>query len=481
MVKQSSLDSMFHPKTIAVVGASRKRSENQGWLGMFGQIKQFGFPGRLYPINPKASEIEGLKAYPNLVSLPEPVDLVIITVPAPAVPDALRDCVASGNRNIHIFTAGFNETGEAEGADLYREIEDMAINGGLRVVGPNCMGLYVPKERVVTWGHASKTSGTVAFISQSGGHAEDFTRYVAQKGIYFSKVISFGNALTLDCTDFLRYLADDPETEIITMYLEGVKDGHELMMLVREINKTKPVIVLKGGLTESGARAAASHTGSMAGGESLWNALYRQTGAIRADSLEEMADILLAFHNLDPIRGRRVTVIGTGGGVSVAAADACSRTGLVLPPFDEKMLRELRGFIPPAGNMIRNPIDAEILFMDPKQLGRVLDLVSEASSTDMIILAPHFDWFMEFREGQLIMKLADLLIDRKKGQNRCKPLVVGWRSYRRDPYATKIINTFEQALLEAGIPVYQGLPRAASALAKWAGYDAFLNGMNLPG
>ena len=475
MVNNLYLDSMFHPKTIAVVGASRKKSENQGWLGMFGQIKQFGFPGRLYPINPKAAEIEGLKAYPSLVSLPEPIDLVIITVPASVVPDALRDCVASGNRNIHIFTAGFNETGEAEGVGLYREIEEIAKNGQLRVVGPNCMGLYVPKERIVTWENASPESGPVAFISQSGGHAEDFSRYVTQLGIYFSKVISFGNALTLDCTDFLEYLADDPETGIITMYLEGVKDGRELIRLVKEINRTKPVIILKGGLTESGARAVASHTGSMAGGESIWNALYRQTGAVQAESLEDMADVLQAFHNLDATRGRRVAIIGTGGGVSVAAADACSRTGLTLPPFDAKLQKELRGFIPPAGNIIRNPIDAEIIFMDPERLGRALDLVSDASSMDMIILALHLDWFMGYGEGQLILQLADCLIDRTRSRKHGIPLVVAWRSYRKDPLAKQIVETFEGALLEADIPVYQGLPRAASAMARWTGYHMFHN------
>ena len=475
MVNNADLDAMFHPKTIAVVGASRKKPEDQGWLGMFGQIKQFGFPGRLYPINPKASEIEGLKAYPSLVSLPEPVDLVIITVPAPAVPNALRDCVDSGNRNIHIFTAGFNETGEKEGVKLYGEIERIAKNGGLRVVGPNCMGLYVPKERIVTWENASPKSGPVAFISQSGGHAGDFSNYVSQSGIYFSKVISFGNALTLDSTDFLEYLTDDPETKIITMYLEGVKDGRKLIKLVKETNKTKPVIILKGGLTESGARAVASHTGSMAGGQSIWNALYRQTGAVRAESLEDMADVLLAFHNLDATLGNRIAVIGTGGGVSVAAADACARTGLELPAFNAEMLKELRDFIPPAGNMIGNPIDAEIIFMDSERLGHALDLVISASTIDMIILAPHLDWFMEFGEGKLIMQLANFLIDRKKNQALGKPLAVAWRSYRKDQNAKQIITAFEQKLLGAGIPIYQGLPRTASALARWAGYHGFQN------
>ena len=361
MVEFAELDRMFHPQSIAVIGAPRKKN-SMGWLGMFGQIKAFGYPGRLYPINPKASEIEGIKAYPDLVSLPEPVDLVVVTVPAPAVPDALRDCVASGSRNVHIFSSGFKETGEEPGISIQKEMEKIAIEGGLRVIGPNCMGLYVPKSRIVTWNRASTISGPVALISQSGGHAGDFTHLANQLGIYFSKVISYGNALSLDCTDFLDYLAHDTETEIIAMYLEGIKDGRYLINQVKEINKSKPVIILKGGLTDSGARAAASHTGSMAGGESIWHALYRQTGAVRVDSLEEMAQTTMLFTRLKPAVGKRVAILGTGGGVSVAAADTCARTGLELPPFENGVLKELRAHIPPAGNMIRNPIDAEILF-----------------------------------------------------------------------------------------------------------------------
>lgn len=475
MTKRADLEAMFHPESIAVVGAARKKPGSQEWLGMFAQIKQFGFPGRLYPINPKASEIEGLKAYPDLVSLPEPVDLVVITVPGPAVPAALRDCVASGSKNVHIFTSGFKETGEESGISLQKEIEEIANEGGLRVVGPNSMGLYVPKSRIVTWDEASTRSGPVAFVSQSGGHAGDFSHYANQLGIYFSKVISYGNALTLDSTDFLDYLADDPETEIITMYLEGVKDGRKLISQVKEINKNKPVIILKGGLTESGARAAASHTGSMAGGESIWQALYNQTGAVRVESLEDMADVTLAFQNLKPANGRKVAILGTGGGVSVAAADTCARTGLELPPFEGQILKELRTFIPPAGNMIRNPIDAEIVFFDYKWMDRTLDLINAESTVDMIIIAPHLDWFMDIGGGEHIIELGTFLGERAKKNSNHKPLVVAWRSYKKSLEAQQIIKTFEDKLIEAGVPVFKGLPRAASALSRWSAYHQFHN------
>lgn len=263
---RAALDVMTHARSVAVIGATRLKES--GFPGMYGCMRNFGYPGKLYPINPNIDEIEGVKTYPNLAALPEPVDLVIISIPGPLVPNALKECIATGNKNIHIFTSGFKESGEEEGIRLQQEIEAIALEGGLRVVGPNCMGFYVPKTRLLTWTKASTESGPVALISQSGGNAQDFTNYlVSHHGIHFSKSISYGNALTLDSTDFLDYLAHDEDTKIITMYLEGVKDGPLLLNQVTEVNHKKPVIMYKGGLTESGARAVSSHTGSLAGGK----------------------------------------------------------------------------------------------------------------------------------------------------------------------------------------------------------------------
>jgi acyl-CoA synthetase (NDP forming) len=232
----SFLDRMFLPRSIAVTGVPREMPP--GWPGLFGCMQDFGYPGRLYPINPKADEINGVKAYPSLAALPEKVDLVLVSVPAPFVPANLRECIATGHRDIHIFSAGFKETGEEEGIRLQQEIEQIAVEGGLNVIGPNCMGLYVPKSRITTWTSAEDNAGPVAFVSQSGGHAQDLTHYANQFNIGFSKVISYGNALTLDSTDFLAYLRNDEETQVICMYLEGVKDGQKLARLVTEINRT---------------------------------------------------------------------------------------------------------------------------------------------------------------------------------------------------------------------------------------------------
>jgi len=470
---RAALDVMTHAKSIAVIGAAR--ALRGGFPGMFGCLRNFGYPGRLYPINQKAEEIGGIKTYPSLVALPERVDLVIISVPAPFVPDALRDCVASGNKNIHIFSSGFKESGEEQGIQLQKEIEQIARDGGLRVVGPNCMGFYVPASRILTWTVASRESGPISLVSQSGGNAQDITNYTSSRyGIYFSKSISYGNALTLDSTDFLDYLAHDDDTRIINMYLEGVKDGRRLLELVTETNRRKPVIIYKSGLTESGARAVSSHTGSLAGGENIWKAFFRQSGAVPVDSLEEMADVTLAFHHLGKTQSLRTTVLGFGGGIGVSAADSCARSGLELPELSSGTIKKLREFIPPAGTMIRNPIDAVVAFVDLNLLGKVLNILATSGEIDNFIISVPLDWLFGMEEGgTYIEKIAAYLAREGRKHTQGKPLVVVWRQYEPAPEIRKWVAVMEKILLPAGIPVYEGLPRAVVSLSKLAEYCAF--------
>ena len=349
MPENHALHTMFYPKSIALVGAS---PNPQGWGGtsFLLRLMNIGFPGTIYPIHPKATEIMGLKAYPNLTSLPEPVDFVIVAVSAPRVPGVLEDCVSAGLKNVHIFSSGFGETGEPEGKKLEQQVLEIIKRGDLRVVGPNCMGLYVPASKLAAWGVKPAGSGHVAFLSQSGGHGEILTAYAQSMGVYFSKLISFGNACGLQVEDFLEYLHQDPDTHIITLYLEGVKNGNRLTQLIKEINRTKPVIILKAGLTESGSRAVASHTGSMAGEGRIWDAFFKQTGAIRVKSLEEMIDAVLPFLYLKPCSGKRALVLGGGGGNSVAFADICGRQGLDIPPISDKTRNGLNEFIRLEGN-----------------------------------------------------------------------------------------------------------------------------------
>ncbi|MBI4766510.1 MAG: CoA-binding protein, partial [Deltaproteobacteria bacterium] len=356
MPEKQELESMFYPKSVALVGAS---SNPLGWGGtsFLLRLKNIGFPGKMYPINPKATEVLGLKAYPNLQSIPEAVDLVIIAISAPGVPRILEDCLTAGIKNVHIFSSGFSETGEEQGIKLEQQIIEIIKRGNLRVVGPNCMGLYVPASKLAGWGVKPAGAGQLAFLSQSGGHGEILTAYAQSLGVYFSKIISFGNACGLQVADFLEYLGQDPDTRIISIYLEGIKEGNRVTQLIKDINRSKPVIIWKAGLTESGSRAVASHTGSLAGDGLIWDAFFKQTGAIRVNSLEEIIDVVLAFLYLKPPRGKKTLLLGGGGGNSVAFADICGRQDLEIPPLSEKTRKELNTFGRLAGNSTRNPLD----------------------------------------------------------------------------------------------------------------------------
>lgn len=471
MSKAPDLDPFFLPKSIAVVGAPSVKPQGR-WPGIYGCIVDFGYSGRLYPINRKATEIDGKKAYPNLSALPEPVDLVILSIPAKAVPETLKECARTDNRNIHIFTAGFKETDEPEGLRLQKEIEEIARENDLRVIGPNCMGVYVPKTRLVTWVMPPEKEGRIAFLSQSGGNAQDFTNFGAKLGLSYSKVVSYGNALTLDAVDFLEYLAEDPDTDIIAMYLEGVSDGRKLLETVREVNKLKPIVILKAGLTESGTRAVASHTGSIAGEVHIWDAFFKQSGAIRANSLQEMARIIMTLQDMKETEGPSVAILGSGGGVGVEAADACSRAGLHLPDLAPSTQQKLREFVDPAGNMIKNPVDAFIVLLNFELLSKTLDIISAEDYFDMLILSLHLDWSFDIDDGNYIDNLADFLAKTARKHMNGKPLAICWRTSRLDPRIEEKGRIMEKKLLNAGIPVYQDLSQTADALATFASYSA---------
>ena len=272
----SELRPIFYPRTLAVVGVSRDEAK-------FGSLflralLDFGFKGRIYPVHPEGGEILGLKAYPSVRDIPEPVDLAAIMVPAPHVPAVLEDCLAKGVPGAEVFTSGFSETGDERAAALERELARIARRG-IRIVGPNCFGIYCPGGglTLLPGGNFQRESGPVGFITQSGGHAVEFAREGRGRGIRFSKVISYGNGCDLNESDLLEYMAQDDETRIIAMYLEGPRDGRRFARLVKELAPRKPVVIWKAGLTRTGGRAVRSHTASLAGEEAVWEAFFRQT------------------------------------------------------------------------------------------------------------------------------------------------------------------------------------------------------------
>jgi acyl-CoA synthetase (NDP forming) len=463
------LGTAFHPNVVAVVGvASDARRDAPSVLGGAAFIRayeQLDFPGHIYLVNPGTTEVLGYKAYPSVSSLPEPPDLVIIAVPARFVPDILEDCIVANVKNIHMLTAGFEETGETQANELGKRVREIALRGGLRIIGPNCMGLYVPAAGIGFFERLPKKSGPVSFVSQSGGHCNWYTHYAPNYGIYFSKVISFGNAYVLDSTDFLDYLAGDPETKVICMYLEGVKDGGKLLRQVRKINRVKPVIFWKAGLTVSGSRAVASHTASLAGQEAIWRGFFAQTGAVPVHSLEEMAETTMSFLYVTPPKGKRVAVIGAGGGTSVAAADVCSTEGLDVPPLSQSTQNELKKFIPLAGASIKNPLDTGLVFRDVSLLVKELEAVAADPVIDMLIIMPHLDMARRFGSDQ-VEKMISYLCDFARINRFGKPAVIVFHSFANDPSESELRLKLRVELSNKGVAVYNTLAGASRALAK---------------
>ncbi len=467
------LNSLFFPKSVAVVGASANPA---GWGGtsFLQRLKKRGFSGRLYPVNPKSTEVEGLKCYPNVQSIPEIPDHVIISTPATAVPQILRDCVTANVKNVHIFSSGFRETGEEDGKKLDEEITAIIENSDLRVVGPNCMGIWVSASKLCAWGAEPKGLGSVAFLSQSGGHGEYISELGQSLGVYFSKIISFGNAKGLQAYDFLEYLETDPDTKIIACYFEGMKDGNRVTQLIRRINRAKPVLVWKGGLTVSGAQAVSSHTGSLAGEESIWKAFYAQTGAVPVGSLDEVIDTAMAFLYLKPAAGRRTLLMGGGGGNSVALADICGREGLEVPRITDATRQEMNKFIRLAGNSTRNPLDIWSVQDNPDDFKKAFDLGLTDPNVDVAIMEKQIMWDSDEPEHIERHKKADgVHIEYCKNNTSGKPIVVAATSMANmegpSAYRAQLLTRF----VTSGIPAYSSTISAARALSRFVAYHEF--------
>lgn len=462
----SDLECVFHPRSVAVVGASSNPS-NMGY-GYIRWLRKLDFKGEIYPINPNCDEVLGIRAYPSISDAPPPVDYVISNIPAPLVPQLAEDCVASGVRVLQLFTAGFSETGEEEGIRLEEELADIARRGNLRVIGPNCLGVYCPKTGLAFSGvDFPRESGPVAFISQSGGNAGELTSIGCLRGIRFSKVISYGNACDLNETDFIDYFARDPDTTIITAYIEGVKNGPGFIKALREATRTKPVIMLKGGRTESGTRAVASHTNSLAGASTTWNALCKQFGVIQVNNLNELVDLLLTFLYLSVPKGRNVGIIGIGGGASVQAADDCNAVGLFVPPFPQETKTELKKFTPQAGTSINNPIDSSMMF-SPGECYKTIEIAAACSRIDLLILYILLDWPLRDREGlNMVNAVIDSMI--RAGKATEKPIAIVLNSSGALP-AWQGLLQLQEKCLSAGFPVFHSVGSAALALSRFIGY-----------
>ncbi len=376
---------LFEPESIAIIGASSSPNKWGNW--MVSRPILSGYRGRIYPVNPRESSILGLKAYPKLTMIPDPVELAIITIPAPHVPAAMEECVEKGIKVAIIISAGFAETG-AGGKALQDRVCEIGRRGGIRIMGPNVMGMWSSPSRFNTAFRFTPPSGHISFVSQSGTMGAYLLEVACAKGYGFNKFISVGNQADLDVVDYLAYLGQDPETRVIVMYLEGIKDGRRFARTARGVTRSKPIIVHKAGFTEYGARATLSHTASMAGSDEIFDSVSRQAGLIRTYDVSHAFDLAEALVKQPLPPGNRVGIIAGGGGYCVVTTDACGSLGLEVPELPQDAVAKIQGLLLPHAPPPRNPID---LAADPRPvtLARIAEVVAQQECIDGVItMAP---------------------------------------------------------------------------------------------
>jgi len=460
----SLLESIFHPRSVAIVGRSEPWAS---WL------LKFGYDGVLYAIHPHSKEVAGLKVYSTLRDVPEPVDLAILNVPAFLFRGIIQDCAANGVKAVTSPACGFSEAGTDEGKRLEAEISNLARRLGIRIIGPNCIGIYCPESGLTFCDGMSRQKGQLGYISQSGTNATRLVRLANLRGIYFSKAIAYGNACDLGASDFIEYFMNDPETEIVAAYIEGVKDGRRFFNVVKECAKKKPIIILKGGLTNAGSRATSSHTGSLGGLETTWRAFFKQTGAIRADSVEEIPDIATAILYMPCPKGRRVAILGSGAGGGVALADACERAGLYVPPLLDETRKDVEKVLPPVGGSARNPVDGGPPVPSSSVIREGLRLVAADSQIDFIMVHMNVDlaWFFDSLD-ELRERISDLI---SVARSLSKPTAVVL-SATPGTEEQNVLSEAQQRCLEAHLPVYTTYEGAAKGTAKFIDYREFIGG-----
>ncbi len=462
---------VFNPRSIAVIGASSNRQKELGG-GWVGRLVQFGFEGKIYPINPKAETVLDLKAYPSVSAVPDDIDYVIVSIPSQHVLEAVKECIAKEVKAVHIFTAGFSEIDKEEGKARQKELEKVIYSSGTMVIGPNCLGVYSPTAKLSFDIRFSKEAGTIGFLSQTGVGGRKLVNLANERGLRFSNVVSYGNAIDLDGPDFLEYFADDPETKQILVYVEGVKNGKKLFTTLRECTKIKPVVLLKAGLSESGAGAAASHTGSLAGNREVWQALFQQTGAIPVQSLEEAVDQLVAVINIPEIKGKRVGLIGRGGGFGVIASDLCEAHGLVVPAFSDETRVKLAEITPAeAGSSVRNPVEIGLGRRGLSEYyGQGVEIVAADPQIDIIITFLNPEDYIHYGLGDWADTVSRELA--KAAKNISKPLIVSFMQ-GRNPEVFELILKIQDKCQEAGLACYLSIEHAIKAASKLADYCEF--------
>ena len=453
---QRSLERVFNPRSVAVIGASEvagKASERRTR-----SLIQGGYQGDIYLINPKRSELFGRKAYPNITAVEKEVDLVMIVVAPKFLVPAVADSVKMGAKGMVIITAGLGETG-AEGKKIEAQILQEAAKTGAYVIGPNCSGMFSASARMNLLGVPPLREGSISVLAQSGNVIDSLTHYAEVRGVGFSKIISLGNAIGVSFPEYIEYLKDDPNTKAIMIYLEGIKDGNRLVQVARETAKAKPVIALKVGRSMAGARAAASHTGSLAGDALIVDAAFRQAGVVRVSNVDELFDMAYILSTCPIPGGNRVAILSEGGGDNSIAADNAAVHGMEVPVLSRQTQEKIKPFLL-EGMPASNPIDyGGTAEENPHMITECVRVCMEDQQVDGIYITGFFGGFKDIiaphvaeLEEQAARDLVALVKEKKK------PVFVH-TSFGAEPIKALDI------LKAANVPVFESSERTARCLS----------------
>lgn len=375
------IQKILEPESIAVVGASEDMSNFGGWA--IYRPMTTGFRGAIYPVNPRREKIFGLKCYRSIADIPYDVDLAVIVARAEFGPQIMRDCAKKGVKGAIVISAGFAEVNEA-GKKLQDEMVRVAEEAGIKFIGPNCLGIVSSSARLNFFFNTAPASGPISFVSQSGTLGIYLFNAAASKGYGFNKFVSVGNSASLNVADFLEYLGEDPNTRVIVMYLEGVTQGRRFFEIAKEVVKKKPVVIYKGGRSAAASRAAMSHTAALAGVDDVFDAACRQAGIIRMPESFQPFDLAIALSGLPLPKGKRLSVIGSGG-QCITTADAASMLGLEFPEFDAETKKKLLALLPEHAPVPTNPVD-NAATREPLVLPRLLDIIMSLDYIDGCII-----------------------------------------------------------------------------------------------
>lgn len=451
------LEKMFNPNVVAVIGASRTKGKvGRAVLENLMQNSDL----KIIPINPNVDEILGIPCYHNILDVPDDLktDLAVIVVPARMVPTSIDECGKAGIKNIIVISAGFKEAG-VEGAHLERECISLCEQYGIKMIGPNCLGIIDTASGLnASFAANMAYEGNIAMMSQSGAICTVTLDWAEGIGVGFSKFISLGNKAVLSENDFLLLFENDPSTAVIAAYLEGVEDGPQFIKIAQRVSRSKPIVIVKSGRSSVGSRAVSSHTGTLAGSDAAYNAAFKQAGIIRADSLEEMLDYSRAFSVCPLPEGRNIAIITNAGGLGILTADACHNAGLSIASFEEATVEKLRNKLPPAAN-VYDPVDvlgdasadlyahALDYVLDDINVNGIIVLVSPQSMTDVPDIAE---------------KVAEKIKQSKK------PILCNFAGGSRIAAGEEILNSY-------GIPNYSSPERAVASMSALCNYQSIKN------